>query len=151
VSAGSWRNLRFVKFALVGGLGIGVQLAVLAALTAIRMNYLAATLLAVESAVVHNFCWHQSFTWADRAAGEAEIAGWLKRLARFQLSNGAISIVGNLLMMRLLVGFGHLPIIVANGLSITACCVANFVASDRWVFLLHSSWERVEEGSAGRL
>jgi len=123
---------RLLKFSLVGGIGIGVQIAVLAGLTAMSLNYLLATALAVEAAVVHNFFWHQQFTWADRGARLPEI---LARLLRFHLSNGLISLIGNLLIMRLLVGFLHLPVIVANMVAITTCWVANFLASDRWVFL----------------
>jgi putative flippase GtrA len=36
--------------------------------------------------------------------------------------------------MRLLVGQGHLPPLPANVLSIAACSVLNFLASDRLVF-----------------
>ena len=123
---------RLMKFSLVGGIGIGVQLAVLAVLTAMRLGYLPATALAVESAVVHNFLWHQQFTWADRAARLPEV---FARLLRFHLSNGLISLIGNLLIMRLLVGFLHLPVIAANMVAITICWLANFLVSDRWVFL----------------
>jgi putative flippase GtrA len=123
---------RLLKFSLVGGIGIGVQLAVLAALTAMRLNYLLATALAVETAVVHNFVWHQKFTWVDRAARVPEV---LKRLLRFHLSNGLISLIGNLLMMRLLVGFLQLRVIIANLLAVTICWLANFLVSDQWVFV----------------
>lgn len=123
------RSLRLARFSLVGGIGIGVQLAVLGVLTAMRMNYLLATALAVESAVLHNFLWHQRFTWAERTG-----QGTLRSLLRFHLSNGLISLLGNLLLMRWLVGFLHLHVMVANLSTITICWLANFVASDRWVF-----------------
>jgi dolichol-phosphate mannosyltransferase len=123
---------RVLKFALVGGLGVGVQLGVLAALTAIKINYLLATALAVEAAVIHNFLWHQRFTWADRA--RTEMRRSLTALFRFQVSNGLISIVGNLLLMRLLVPEFKLPVLQANIATIAVCFLANFLASDRWVF-----------------
>jgi dolichol-phosphate mannosyltransferase len=129
ISAG---GLRLLKFSLVGGIGIAVQLAVLAALTAMRVNYLLATGLAVESAVLHNFLWHQRFTWADRANTPAEA---LRRLLLFHLTNGAISIVGNLLLIRLLVGWLGFPVLKANMATIALCAMANFAASDRWVFV----------------
>jgi putative flippase GtrA len=123
---------RVLKFALVGGVGVGVQLGVLAALTAIRINYLLATVLAVEAAVIHNFLWHQRFTWADRA--RTKTCGSFTALFRFQLSNGLISVVGNLLLMRLLVPEFRLPVLHANIATIAICFLANFLASDRWVF-----------------
>lgn len=123
---------RLFRFSLVGAIGIGVQLAVLAALTAMKMNYLLASALAVETAVVHNFLWHQRFTWADRAASAKTNA--LTRLLRFHLSNGLISLIGNLVMMRLLAGWLGLPVLTANIFTIATCFLANFLTSDSWVF-----------------
>ena len=61
--------LRWIKFNAVGGIGIGVQLGALAALRSwLKLDYLLATGLAVEIAVVHNFLWHERYTWADRPA-----------------------------------------------------------------------------------
>ncbi len=125
-------RLRLWKFSLVGAIGMGVQLAVLSALAAMKINYLLATVLAVESAILHNFVWHQRFTWADRANSAAEA---LRRLLRFHVSNGLISLVGNVLLMRWLVGGLGLPILMANVLTISICALVNFVVSDRWVFL----------------
>jgi dolichol-phosphate mannosyltransferase len=130
-----WRSSlqRPAKFALVGAVGIIVQLAALQALTAIGWHYLWATGLAVEVAVVHNFIWHQRFTWSDRQ--RSRLVETSSRLLRFHLSNGTISILGSLLLMRWLVGQLGLRVLVANLLTIAACSVGNFLASDRWVFL----------------
>jgi hypothetical protein len=68
----AWRLTctRWLKFNLVGGIGIVVQIVSLFLLkTVFHFNYLAATALAVEAAVVHNFVWHEQFTWADRVQG----------------------------------------------------------------------------------
>ena len=132
VSRTRFPHLRLAKFSLVGGIGIGVQLGVLTALIAMRMNYLLATGLAVESAVLHNFLWHHCFTWAERTGPAGQ--GAMRSLLRFHLSNGLISMLGNLLLMRWLVGLLHLHVMIANLLTITICWLANFLASDRWVF-----------------
>lgn len=128
----AWRasGVRWCKFSLVGAIGIGVQLGMLALLTAAGVAYLPATALAVEAAVLHNFVWHHNFTWKDRGIG-----GLMGRLARFHLSNGLISIVGNLAIMELLVGHFALPAVPANLASIAVCSLANFLAADRLVFL----------------
>jgi dolichol-phosphate mannosyltransferase len=113
---------------------MGVQLGVLFLLTsAARLNYLISTALAVETAVMHNFLWHQRFTWRDR--GETHVWQSAGRLLRFNAGNGAISLLGNVALMRLLVGEFHIRVIVANLISIGACAIANFIVSDRWVFL----------------
>ena len=123
---------RVTKFCLVGGLGIGVQLLVLEALVAAKMGYLSATALAVESAVLHNFLWHQRFTWADRPV--PGLAAIVSRLLSFHLSSGLISLLGNLLVMRWLVGYAHASVLLANLLAISSCFAANFLASEFWIF-----------------
>jgi putative flippase GtrA len=123
---------RWLKFNLVGAVGIGVQLAALAALRGWGVNYLVATALAVETAVVHNFLWHERFTWADRVTISFAESAW--RLLRFNLTTGIVSIGGNLLLMRLFVGQLHIHYIVANLLTIATCGLANFLVSDRVVF-----------------
>jgi putative flippase GtrA len=185
---------RWLKFNFVGGIGIGVQFVALFLLKSVlHVNYLAATAWAVETAVVHNFVWHEQFTWADRITTDRLTADrgrgtatsgakarnlriawfaalkrcatqnpWVKRSApesqnrafrgprrcatkkpwpssltrfvRFNLTTGAVSIVGNLALMKVMVGLGHINYLVANIIAIALCSVANFVVSDEWVF-----------------
>ena len=128
-----WRSVtRWMKFNLVGAIGIAVQLLMLWVFTTCGVGYMVATGLAVESAVLHNFVWHERFTWVDRVDGT--ILQSAVRLLRFNLSTGAVSIVGNLLLMRVLVGQAHLRPMLANTIAIAACSILNFVVSDRWVF-----------------
>src|SRR5947199_3621017 len=85
------------KIQFCGLIGIGVQLLALVLLrSGLHLNYLLATALAVETAVVHNFLWHERFTWRDRVA-KARLAQFIK----FNLTNGAIYIFENVLLMRL--------------------------------------------------
>lgn len=127
------RFLRWLKFNAVGAIGIGVQLAALTILTTgLHANYLLATALSVEAAIVHNFLWHERFTWADRSRiGPAES---LRRFMKFNLTTGLFSIVGNVVAMRFLVGAAHIHYLVANMLTIALCSILNFVVSDRFVF-----------------
>ena len=91
-----------------------------------------ATAFAVEVAVIHNFVWHEQFTWLDRVRASAR-SSWL-RLLRFNLTTGGVSIVGNLALMKLLAGMAHMNYFVANGIAIVLCSLVNFVASEEWVF-----------------
>jgi putative flippase GtrA len=123
----AWRPMamRWFKFNLVGGIGIAVQLATLTSLKMVwHLDYLIATALAVEVTVIHNFLWHARFTCANRAG-----AGFA-RFVKFNLTTGLFSITGNLLLMKLLVGFAHVNYLLANGITITACSVVNFLVSD---------------------
>jgi putative flippase GtrA len=122
--------VRWFKFNCVGAIGIGVQLSALALLKSESgLNYLLATALAVEAAVLHNFLWHERFTWADRRTSSC-----VGRLLKFNLSNGAVSIAGNLVSMKLLVEMAGLDYLPANLLSIAACSVMNFLIADRMIF-----------------
>jgi putative flippase GtrA len=124
---------RWVKFNLVGGLGIFVQVGTLAVFRSwLRLDYLLATGLAVEIAVIHNFFWHGRFTWADRPAARP-VQSFI-RLAKFNASNGAVSIAGNILLMRLLVGELKLNYVAANLIAIVVCSLVNFLLGDRFVF-----------------
>jgi putative flippase GtrA len=132
-SAARQTFLRWIKFNTVGGIGIGVQLAALAILRSwLKLNYLLATGIAVEIAVLHNFIWHERFTWADRPP--LRLTHSLIRLAKFNATNGAVSMAGNLLLMRLLVGGFKLNYVLSNCVAIAVCSLLNFLLGDRFVF-----------------
>jgi len=118
----------------VGVLGFGLQAAALFLLThmAYPLNYLVATVLAVELAVLHNFVWHQRWTWRERPA--ANTMESLRRLAKFNITNGSISLIGNLGFMAFLVGRLGVPITGANLISAATCSICNFILADRIAF-----------------
>jgi putative flippase GtrA len=125
----SFVSSRLGRFAVVGAAGFVLQLLALWALTSLAgWPWLAATAAAVELAVVHNFVWHEHWTWRDR--GEAS---WT-RFARFNIVTALTSIAGNLALMGILVGVMRIPAVLANAIAVGVLSAANFVASDRWVF-----------------
>jgi putative flippase GtrA len=145
----SWRTTvsRWVKFYFVGAIGMGVQVMVLWLLRSkLHLDYLIATALAVEAAVIHNFVWHERFAWADRSShGRSIIRFW-----KFNAATGLFSIAGNLLLMKTLVEAAHLQYLAANLIAISSCSILNFIASDRFVF--HMGWDnRVRPKSAAYL
>lgn len=126
---------RWLRFNLVGLLGVVVQLTALAALNSVfGGHYLWATAIALEVTLLHNFAWHERVTWRDRTQAHR----W-RRMYRFHLSNGLISLAGNLLLMHTLVRYAHLPLLWTNGIAIAACSAANFLASDSWAFAQSAS------------
>jgi dolichol-phosphate mannosyltransferase len=117
----------------VGALGIAVQLIALTLLTGVaRLDYLLATVIAVEVAVLHNFYWHERFTWADRPCALRQQT--MTRLVRFNLTTGALSILGNVVFMKLLVDYFDMHFLPANVVAIGICSLLNFVVSDQMVF-----------------
>jgi len=125
---------RVFRFNTVGLMGIVVQLVALAALkSGLGIHYLWATAIAVEIAVLHNFAWHQAWTWADRS----HTRGWpeiLSRLLRFNLTTGALSIFSNVVLMRVFAGALRIPYLPANLLAIAVTAVANYLVADTFVF-----------------
>lgn len=123
--------IRWLKFNLVGAMGMVVQLGSLAAFNHWTPDhYVYATLAAIELTLLHNFAWHLRYTWRDRRDSSALPA----QLMRFHLSNGLVSMVGNLALMRVLVGGAHMPVLAANGIAILCCSIVNFCLGDSWTF-----------------
>lgn len=133
--------VRWAKFNLVGVLGMGVQLAVLFVLNRLFAgHYLLATCVALELTLLHNFWWHLRYTWGDRLNLAPHA------LLRFHVSNGLVSLAGNLVLMRWLVQGAHLPVLAANATAIVCCSVLNFMLGARWAFA--SRTERALDNAA---
>ncbi len=136
---------RFLRFNLVGLLGIVTQLTTLALLNrAIPTRYLLTSTLAVELTLLHNFAWHIRYTWPQTkiTRHSATIA-----LLRFHLSNGLTSLLGNLALMRAFVRSFHSPILLANALAIACCGLANFLIAHLWVFPETTRAQQLAPGS----
>jgi putative flippase GtrA len=122
------------KFAIVGILGFLVQLSTLFVLIVLaRWSWPVATLIAVECAVVHNFLWHERWTWARRLGPTT----WLERadrFVRFNATNGLTSVAGNLIVTALLLAGAAIPPVAANAIVVVAVSLANFLSADRWIF-----------------
>lgn len=122
---------RWCKFNLVGAMGMAVQLTALALLNrCARGHYLVASAAALELTLLHNFLWHWNYTWRDRRGSSTPLRAFL----RFQLSNGMVSLLSNLVVMRLLVGHGHLPVLAATLVSIVGSAVLNYLFGNTFVF-----------------
>jgi putative flippase GtrA len=74
--------------------------------------------------------WHLHYTWRDRRDGATR----LRQFVRFHLSNGLVSMLGNLALMRLLVHYARLPLLLSNVIAILCCSVANFFLGKNWAF-----------------
>jgi putative flippase GtrA len=122
--------VRWARFSLVGTLGTVVQLGALALFARLMHgHYLYATFAAVELTLLNNFVWHSRYTWRDRAS-----TARIRQLLRFHISSGLISMLGNLVLMRVLVGEAHLPVLIANVVAVVSCSIPNFLVGNSWVF-----------------
>lgn len=122
---------RLLRFAGVGAAGFVVQLAVLQALSQAGVHYLVATALAVEAAILHNYLWHERWTWGDRPA---PLRRRWSRAWRFNTLTALTSVAGNLGLMLLLAGRLGLPLLLANAMSVGLLSLVTYLAADRLVF-----------------
>lgn len=121
---------RPVAFISVGIIGFLVQMAVLGVLTIFgHWPTAPATLVAVEAAILTNFFWHERWTWRDRGTTHR-----IARLARFHLTNGATSLVGNTVVTVAAVTLLGFTPMAGNALAVLLFSIVNYVAADRWVF-----------------
>jgi dolichol-phosphate mannosyltransferase len=124
--------LRFAKWTFVGGLGLGIKTGVLVlGHEWMGLDYLAATVLAVEAAILHNFCWHQCWTWRDRPVDGLSVA---VRLMRFHAGTAMVAFVVNVVFMRLLVEFAGMHYVFASLLCAPAVGLVNFVIAEFLIF-----------------
>ena len=123
---------RWLVFNAVGTMGVAVQLVALLVLTeAAGLDYRIATVLAVETAILHNFVWHDRWTWRDRTFGGSR--AWT-RLAWFNLLTGALSISANVVFTTLYVSTFGVHYALGNLMAIATCSLLTFIANDRLVF-----------------
>ena len=107
--------------------------AALLATTAVVLGSTAlpATAAAVATALAHNFAWHVRWTWRDRdVRGRRLVAA----LGMFVSGNGAVSMLGNLAVMPLLVEVAALPVVAANVVAVAMCGLLNYWLSDQLAF-----------------
>jgi putative flippase GtrA len=122
--------IRWWKFNAVGLAGVAVQLAALWILVHLfRMPYLAATALSVEVALLHNFAWHEHWTWPGLS-----IENRWRRLLRFHLGNGFLSIASNVVFTWIFKQHFGMPLLAANVTAIAVTSLVNYLVAARWVF-----------------
>jgi dolichol-phosphate mannosyltransferase len=118
---------QLVRFLMVGGLGILVNLAVLWALVNFgSMNYLPAAVLSFIAAVTFNFAGNRIF--AFRAQGS--VSGQYAKFFAVSLASLAI----NLGALFVLVDIGHLWYMVGQIIAIVAATACNFAGNKAWTF-----------------
>ena len=125
---------RFLRYNLVGAMGLSVKFSVLTALVELAgAGYLVSTAVAVEAAVMHSFIWHLRWTWRDRSAGLSRREA-LTCLLRFHLGTGAVAMLANLVVTRFLVQEFGIHYAAANLAATVFAGLANFMISNFVVF-----------------
>jgi putative flippase GtrA len=127
--------MRWLRFNVVGAIGLAVQMSTLSLL--LRWTTLPqplAVACAVAVTVSHNFVWHERLTWR----GQPRDGRW-QRWVAFNVTNGAISLVTNVVATSVLVVTTGISAIAANVVAVLVASVLNFIAGDRIVFARRDS------------
>ena len=118
--------VQLAKFALVGGSGYVVNLAVYTGLVLWGVHYLAAAVCSFLVAVTNNYTWNRLWTFRDQR-GHLVYQG-----LRF-LAVASVALAANLVFLRVLVELG-LGKIVAQAIAIVLVTPWNFAANKLWSF-----------------
>ena len=124
--------IRVSRYAVVATLGFVVQFATLAAWMALGLPPVAATVLAIEAAILHNFAWHDRWTWGDRELPPN--ARRLRRLAHYNATMAVTSIGAGIAAAVVLVEWMGRSVVEANLVAIAAATLLNYLASDLAIF-----------------
>jgi putative flippase GtrA len=121
---------RPLRYLAVATLGAAVQAVVVVTATIAGCSPVAATVIGIEAAILHNFAWHDRWTWGDRLRREPRAV----RLLRYNTAMAGSSLAVGAAVTWLVVsglGWGVLP---ANAVAVAVAALANYVASDRVLF-----------------
>jgi len=130
---------RFIRFGLVGGSGVLVDMSLLFIFADARMlswDLSVSKTLAAEAAIMNNFVWNDLWTFRDRALDHP---GWRLRASRFGRFN-LICLAGiglNVALLNALVHWVRLNVYVANGIAIFVVSLWNFAMNLRFGWSEH--------------
>ncbi|KQZ85758.1 glycosyl transferase family 2 [Microbacterium sp. Root166] len=118
--------LRFGKmslFAVIGGLGAVVNIAIVWGLTSLGVDYIVAAVIAAEATIIGNFVLLERFVFHDMR--EAASGGWLRFAKSFTFNNAEALI--RIPVMALLVESWHISVVVATALTLVVAFFVRFV------------------------
>jgi dolichol-phosphate mannosyltransferase len=123
-SGHNWRQLG--KFAVVGAVGYGINLAVYSALIHAGVHYIAAAICSWLVAVTSNYTWNRLWTFRSHR-GHVGVQG----MRFFVVSLG--SLAANLLLLELFVALGTSQFM-GQAIAIVLVTPLNFVGNKLWSF-----------------
>jgi len=124
--------LRFLKFAVVGGVGVIVNTALLYLLTTYVFGeplYLLSAAISLEASILNNFLLNEYWTFRDRAFA----GGFGLRLVKFHGSR-ILGSAANLVVLYLLTEVFGVYYIVSNLVGVLVGMVVNYLTSFFWVW-----------------
>jgi dolichol-phosphate mannosyltransferase len=124
----SWQTgelKRFLKFSVVGGSGVFVNMGMLTLLTSAGLGYLPGGVFAVETAIVTNFLLNEFWTFSDFAKKQSGLVRRVMRFVKFNLFCAGGAVI-NLGILWALTEFGGLHYLLSNLVGIIAATLWNY-------------------------
>ncbi len=127
---GKKEKIRFLKFCIVGGSGVIVNIGLLWLLVeTTSLPFYLCSLLAIESAIILNFFLNDSWTWRDKR--DDNLFG---RLYRYNISAAFSSLFINVTVLLFLKEWVGIPYLIANLFGIGCGVIANFLVNSLWTY-----------------
>ena len=124
------RLVEFIKFAIVGGSGVLVNMGLFFVLTRwIQLKIAWASPIAIEVSILSNFLLNNIWTFRKRDT----YVSFLPRVLRYHLVTGLAGII-NYLTLLLLVRFAGMSDLLANLIGIVIGMFINFFLNSRWTW-----------------
>jgi dolichol-phosphate mannosyltransferase len=134
----SLHNLRsFVKFAIVGGVGVVVNEGLLLALIAAGLYLLLASVIAIEVSIITNFFMNDLWTFKDRRSGHIAV-----RLGKFNLLM-LVGLVVNTAVLDAGTGYFAMSAAVANLVGIAVAFVVRYLLSVKYAWTGYAPLEQL--------
>jgi dolichol-phosphate mannosyltransferase len=124
----SWQTgevARFLKFSVVGGSGVFVNMGLLTFLTSAGLGYLSSGVFAVETAIVTNFLLNDLWTFSDFSKKQPGLIRRVMRLLKFNIICAGGAVI-NLGILWALTELGGLHYLLSNLFGIVAATAWNY-------------------------
>ena len=124
-------NSRILKFCIVGGSGVIVNMGMLYFLSGIfKIPYYVASIAAIELSILSNFLLNLLWTWKDRIDGGSI---WHK-MVRYHIGVAGTAYLFNYIILVGLTEWTGLHYLQSNLVGIAVGTISNYLISDRWTF-----------------
>ncbi len=125
--------LRFIKFSVVGGSGVIVNMGFLWFFTeVVGIFYIVSSVLAIALAMINNFIWNDLWTWRDR--GKPGVKALFHRFIKFCIVASIAGYGGNLGVLWILTHFFNIHYLISNAFGIAVGTILNYSLNNIWTF-----------------
>ena len=121
---------RVIKFSIVGGIGVLVNMGILYVLTEyFYIVYLISSIFAIELSIISNFLLNDIWTWSERKKKK-----FYQRFIQYHITAGITAFLANWVLLVLLTEGVGIYYLISNLIGIGVGMLSNFILNDIWTF-----------------